>query len=565
MKRKNLWKRTMSLVLAIVLVLGLSVGCAQGDDKESSKSGTTQSAETTKGADTTQGAGEQTTEDAGPQLLEGGMTYSSGLPITKEKIELDVYIMKAAYLPDAETTEVWDYIEEKTNIRLNVKTLADSEKIALTFTSREYPDLYMYVNIKSNQLNDAAEAGDLVEIGPLLEEYAPTYYEFYQENEIIQKQSLATDGKQYSLCYADFAPWEKGYRDSWCINGKWLDELGLELPKTTEEFKNVLAAFKNNAGKGTIPENVIPYHFMFDSYVGGQFDIYGAFGVYCPTADYLIVEDGKVKLQAVNPELKEPLKYLNDLYELGLIAPEAFTDNSSAFNARVAVAEGQSTVQVGAYTAYFGGDPYVGGEALDSGDGKGLMRSQSMASTLFHNGIITKENEYPIATLRLMEWLASDPEALMTLVYGMENVFWERNGDKYQTITLTADEAAELTGQKGINNLFVGLRDFDFYETYWFDATREQDGRSYRYYNLYEGKTTSQDLFYVGGTLSADDTSEMNLLATDLATCRKAWLADFITGRKDIDAEWDNYVKEMEKLGLDRYMELRQQAYDLLH
>ena len=562
MKRKNLWKRTMALVLAIVMVLGLSVGCGGPANDETTKGDSTT---TTEGTKQTQGGDEQTTEDAGPKLLEDGVTYSSGLPITKEKIELDVYIMAAAYLPDAETTAVWDYIEEKTNIRLNVKTLADSEKIALTFTAREYPDLYMYVNIKNNQFNDAAEAGDLVEIGPLLEEYAPTYYEFYQENDIILQQSLATDGKQYSLCHVDFAPWEKGYRDSWNINGKWLDELGLKLPKTTEEFKNVLLAFKNNAGKGTIPENVIPYHFMFDSYSQGQFDIYGAFGVYCPTADYLIVNNGKVEMQAVNPELKAPLKYLNELYELGLIAPEAFTDNNSAFTARVTVPEGQSTVQVGAYMSYYGGDPYVGGEVLDSGDGKGLIRSQSMASALFHNGIITKENEYPIATLRLMEWLASDPEALMTLVYGIEDIFWEKNGDKYQTITLTTEEANAVTNKKGVNNLFVGLRDFDFYENYWYDATRDKDGRSSRYYNLYEGKTTSQDLFYVGGALSTDDTNEMNLLANDLATCRKAWLADFITGRKDIDAEWDNYVKEMENLGLDRYMELRQQAYDLLH
>ena len=36
----------------------------------------------------------------------------------------------------------------------------------------------------------------------------------------------------------------------------------------------------------------------------------------------------------------------------------------------------------------------------------------------------------------------------------------------------------------------------------------------------------------------------------------------FITGVKDIDAEWDTYKSTLENVGLSRYLELLQVAYD---
>jgi putative aldouronate transport system substrate-binding protein len=35
-----------------------------------------------------------------------------------------------------------------------------------------------------------------------------------------------------------------------------------------------------------------------------------------------------------------------------------------------------------------------------------------------------------------------------------------------------------------------------------------------------------------------------------------------ISGEVDIDAEWDTYVKNMKDYGVDRYIEIVQNAYD---
>ena len=41
----------------------------------------------------------------------------------------------------------------------------------------------------------------------------------------------------------------------------------------------------------------------------------------------------------------------------------------------------------------------------------------------------------------------------------------------------------------------------------------------------------------------------------------KQSFAEFITGVKDIDAEWDNYVNEFSKMGLEPYMEAVNTCY----
>jgi len=39
-------------------------------------------------------------------------------------------------------------------------------------------------------------------------------------------------------------------------------------------------------------------------------------------------------------------------------------------------------------------------------------------------------------------------------------------------------------------------------------------------------------------------------------------LVRFITGDRNINTEWDAYVKQLENLGLKRYLEIQQDAYD---
>ncbi len=59
----------------------------------------------------------------------------------------------------------------------------------------------------------------------------------------------------------------------------------------------------------------------------------------------------------------------------------------------------------------------------------------------------------------------------------------------------------------------------------------------------------------------ADEAATMRTNITDYVNQNSL---QFITGDKDLDTEWDDYVAGLEQLNLTRYLEIMQQAYDQL-
>lgn len=59
-----------------------------------------------------------------------------------------------------------------------------------------------------------------------------------------------------------------------------------------------------------------------------------------------------------------------------------------------------------------------------------------------------------------------------------------------------------------------------------------------------------------------DETTELSTLKTDITNYMKTMKAQFITGELDIDTNWDAYLAELDKMGLDRLLEIEQAALD---
>ena len=60
-----------------------------------------------------------------------------------------------------------------------------------------------------------------------------------------------------------------------------------------------------------------------------------------------------------------------------------------------------------------------------------------------------------------------------------------------------------------------------------------------------------------------EDANRVNELLTDITTYVEQMKASFITGKVDIDAEWDNYIAQLKKLGAEEYLEINQRAFDV--
>ncbi|MBB6670657.1 hypothetical protein [Cohnella nanjingensis] len=532
--------RWIAGVLSIAIIGGALIGCTGTKQDEGNKPA------------------------ADSPLLDGGITNATGFPITKEPITLTVGIAYGAHMGDITKNNIWKKIEEKTNIKINLKVYSDAEKANLMFSSRDYPDIGFRMDASGQAMSDAIDAGDIVSMDDLLQ-YAPTWKKFFETNPELKKQAIMPDGKLYGFPYAVLNETSYNLRDQWFINQKWLDELGLQIPTTTEEFKNVLMAFKQNAGKGSIPQNVIPYYILYGNNIGGQFDMYGTFGVYAP-GSYYIVEDGKYKSQATNPDLKEPIKFMADLYKNGLIVPEAFTDDWGRYTAAIS----STPPLVGSMTSFVDqGQNFKDGKwwtpmaPLKSPNGKDPLIRRQTKSIWPRNFVIFKNNKYPVASARLAELLA-DPEWSLTENFGSEGIWWKKNADgKYELLNPTSEVA---DADKPLSNYGIALLDEEMFNDKIVNDNFTKEGtREWAYVHIYKKYLPAKDLNYPplpSGLLSDMEKQRMTDLGQSLNDYIKTTIANWISGKGDVDADWDAYTKKLQQLGLDEYIELNQKQLD---
>ena len=137
----------------------------------------------------------------------------------------------------------------------------------------------------------------------------------------------------------------KGYAGSgqhWLINQQWLDKLGLEHPKTWDEFREVLRAFKTQDPNGNGKADEIPFNIR-------QLETWGfpwyspvlllnSTGIVTslnkgPSASGIMVRDGKVDSFLIHDEFKEVINFLHSLMAEGLIPADAMTTDSTSYNA----------------------------------------------------------------------------------------------------------------------------------------------------------------------------------------------------------------------------------------
>src|SRR5699024_6042142 len=105
----------------------------------------------------------------------------------------------------------------------------------------------------------------------LIDEYAPNFKKILDENPVIKDAITMPDGNIYSfplISDPEFASHRIQARPF--INEKWLDELGIDMPQTTEEFHDFLTAVKEDLGKTPFGG---PYTNTLTEYLKGSFGV----------------------------------------------------------------------------------------------------------------------------------------------------------------------------------------------------------------------------------------------------------------------------------------------------
>ncbi|OAH14240.1 type 2 periplasmic-binding domain-containing protein [Streptomyces jeddahensis] len=240
------------------------------------------------------------------------------------------------------TNKFTQLIKQKFNITINWQTTtwdgaAAKEKRQISLASGDLPDLYLLIpwidQFTQTELLKLSDQGVIQPLNQLIDQYGPNIKKAFAAEPAYKRMATAPDGKIYGMpqwvdCY------HCSYPAKMWIDTAWLKKLGLKTPKTTEEFREVLRAFKtkdpNGNGKadevplsGDTGDTIIP--FLMNPFIFTPFGTATA-----DTNPTLVLNHGKADIQANKAGWREGLRYIKSLYDEGLIDSSAFTQNNDA-------------------------------------------------------------------------------------------------------------------------------------------------------------------------------------------------------------------------------------------
>jgi putative aldouronate transport system substrate-binding protein len=454
---------------------------------------------------------------------------------------------------------------DKFNITFNwqVTTLdgaPSKEKRQISLASGDYPELYMLIpwvdQFTSAEMMKLSDQGVLLPLNGLIDKYAPNIKKALDENEGYSEMATSPDGKIYGLpqwvdCY------HCSYQDKLWMNSAWLKKLGLTQPKTTDEMREVLRAFKTKDPNGNGKADEIPLSAdtrdILIPYFMNAF-IYDPQGTSGNNFSTLVLNGDKVDIQANKDGWREGLRYLKSLYDEGLIDKGAFTQNPDALlsqgdNADAVILGSATVLHPGIFVTLGQKDgrdkdydavPPLTGPAGANFTGYNFPSVPGATFALTNKATA----EQQVQAIKMLDYIFTQEGEILGL-FGKEGVGWEKPGanDKaldpattplYKTLTLPEGETA------------------NGYERRLFEAT-----------NLYSGKEDKAQVYpFWKVWINPEDATELASLQTNIDNYVMQNALEFITGSKDVESGWDAYVQGFSGLNLDRYLQIQQEAYD---
>ncbi|RAV05472.1 extracellular solute-binding protein [Paenibacillus sp. YN15] len=240
--------------------------------------------------------------------------------IVDEPLELSIHLHYFDLLAFKDEWPIFQKAADLTNIKLKGKAPQSATKSKEVFNimlaSGNLPDI---IHGQKADINKAALDGAFIALDDLIDKHAPHLKQYIQDNPWVKKGSEAADGKLYFVPYVSELIAAKGY----FIRKDWLDKLGLDYPKTVDEYYRVLKAFKEQDPNGNGKADEVPF-FNRGNY--GAMDLLPLFGARSGWYE----KDGKVHYGKYEKEYGYGMTQIAKWYKEGLIDKEIFTRGSNA-------------------------------------------------------------------------------------------------------------------------------------------------------------------------------------------------------------------------------------------
>ena len=486
------------------------------------------------------------------------------------------------YVGDWNKNSFSKYMEEKTGLKVQYQTVTtsgpngtDMTKVNAMLAAGDLPDAFLGIPFTRDQLSLYGSQGVFAPLDDLIETYAPQMRQAWADFPDYQRLMKGNDGKIYGFAgMNDCYHCRVGNGRAW-IYKPWLDKLGLDIPKTTEELRTVLKAFKEQDPNGH--GNAIPLAAGKDNAIDRFF--MGAF-MYNPGEPWLRLDNEKVDFVANKPEWREGLKYLRSLYDDGVLTNDVFSMTTEAMTR---LGNNPGYPRLGLVRAWYWGSfidityngegkdrwrDYVSVPGLEGPDGTHMCAWNYYQA--FGTGGLQISSKVKNPEL-LVQWADAQMELTATMyAYSglpQKNWDWSKAGEKgingKQAIYWIDTWPAPVTTSWA--QYSVMYRTDDYRLCQFVDAKNPNFEKDlYEASKEYEPFATKKEWELPPVIFDESQAAQNADTATSLSNHVKQSMAQFATGKKDIndDGAWDSYLKDMDKMGLPAYLSNYQQAYD---
>ena len=570
---KKRFQKTAAIVLAVSMAVSLAACGKQAE--ETGNAGSAANTENTGNADTQASSGTGSVE-----------VNETGYPITSEEITVTAAGPLPSGCEDWSQLAVIDEYANRLGIRLDCDFYETDWETQLTLkvAGDELPDMLIGCSMNVSDVNEWGGEGYFLDLSQYMD-LMPNLKAYFDQYPELEAYCTTSDGHIYGLPKLKVDMTDRLTRSF--INKQWLDNLGLSMPTSIDEYYDVLVAFKEQDANGNgDPDDEIPLLFTSDSggYTALEKTLLDAYGIFTTDPNYVLQADesGKVELANINDTYKEYLKFMHRLYAEGLMEQEAFTITGDEI----------TTKQQGDVYGSFGcgSAPFVMANKDISYDANWMAlsgmsselhpkREASIASPV-QNSILVAVNgntEYPEALARFIDYFYTE-EGMLSATKGYDGVTFDMvqddllgtevpemripdgytSGEEFRYKGAILNEALNLV-EKNIDRQAMFESDREVLEKPEFV---EKYGWAARVIDAFKSDDVTGVEAYPVVSYTSDEVEERGAVYKDITTYLKQARAQFITGELDLDKDWDTYVNTLNQMNLGRLLEIEQAAYD---
>ncbi|MFD2114644.1 extracellular solute-binding protein [Paenibacillus yanchengensis] len=486
--------------------------------------------------------------------LEAGVTLTSWQPLNNNLLSVNIQNMA--------DTSFGKELEKQTGVKVTYThppVGQTSEKFNLMVASNELPDVIEYTwTAYPGGPEKAIKDKVILPLNDIIDQYAPNLKRIMEANPEVARQLKTDSGQYYVFPMLRESVSQLVYQGP-VVRKDWLDELGLPVPETIDEWYEMLKAFKEKKNA------ISPFT---AKYAGGKWDIADVFiGAYRTSNGFYLDDEGKVRYGPYDPQFKEALTLLRKWYEEGLIDKDFSIPDADGKTLDNKITSGISGATVGLIGGGMGrwldtmkdkdlnyevvGVPYP---VLNKGE-KAFIGQRDFEYNPSNSAAIAASSKNVEIAARWLDYAFSE-KGNMLFNYGIEGESYELdNGTPKFTDLIVNNEqfnVQQILSQYSKQNgpyLTDVNRNTNTY--------KQQDDAA----KVWSNTEAEKHILPRFITPTVEESAQVAKILTDLNSYKEEMFVKFIMGKESLD-NFEKYRQQLNTIGVEKVIAIYQSAYE---